>query len=142
MSKEGAVCVLRRACELWAAGDLPELLSHFRDDLVFWVHADPPEVSLVGKGMSKALFAERLQGLLDQFAVQEFKLRSIWHDGLWHHTSVAYRYRHHLSGHEIDDTMHHKWGFVGDKIAHFELFYDAAKMRAFLGMAAVAAGVA
>jgi hypothetical protein len=39
---------------------------------------------------------------------------------------------------EVDGAMRHKWRFVGDEIAHFELFHDSERMRAFYKMAAAA----
>ena len=51
---------------------------------------------------------------------------------------VAFRYRHRASGLEVDGTMRHKWRFVGDKIAHFELFHDSPRMHAFYNLAAAA----
>ena len=36
----------------------------------------------------------------------------------------------------LDGTMRHLWRFVGDEIAHFELFHDAPRMRAFYAMTA------
>jgi ketosteroid isomerase-like protein len=139
MSASDARRVLGRACALWADGDLPGLLSHFVDDVVFTVHARPHGASLVGEGMSRALFAHRLESLLDHFAVLDFQLQSMTTDGLWHYTRVGYSYRHHASGLVLDGTMRHKWGFVDDKIAHFELYHDAARMRAFLDMAMLVA---
>ena len=49
---------------------------------------------------------------------------------------AQYRYRHRTGGMEVDGTMRHLWRFVGDEIAHFELFHDAPRMRAFYAMTA------
>jgi hypothetical protein len=38
---------------------------------------------------------------------------------------------------EVDGIMRHIWLFIGDEIAHFELFHDSRRMRAFYEMAAV-----
>jgi ketosteroid isomerase-like protein len=135
MKTVDACLVLRRACALWRTGNLPRLLANFEDDVVFSVHARPNAPSVVGEGLGKALFAQRLETLLDEFVVEEFELQGVWRSGFWYHTRVRYLYRHHVSGLVIDGTMRHKWGLVGDKIAHFELFHDAARMRAFLDMA-------
>lgn len=89
--------------------------------------------------MGKILFAHRLQALLDEFEVLNFTLQSVTTDRLWHYSRVGYSYRHHASRLVIDGTMRHKWGFIGDQIAHFELFHDADRMRAFLDMAALVA---
>ena len=139
MAASGPCRVLGKACGLWGDSDLPALLALFRDDVVFSVHGRPSAASIVGKGMGKALFAHRLEALLDEFAVLDFQLQSVTTDWLWYYARVGYRYRHHASGLIIDGTMRHQWGFVGDRIAHFELFHDADRMRAFLDMAALVA---
>jgi ketosteroid isomerase-like protein len=139
MAASNARIVLGDACALWTAGDLPRLLSCFVDDVVFSVHSRPPAASLVGEGLGKVLFAHRLEMLLDEVEVLAFDLQSVTTVGLWHYSRVRYRYRHHVSRMVIDGTMRHKFAFVGNKIAHFELFHDAHRMRAFYDMAGLVA---
>ena len=49
-------------------------------------------------------------------------------------------YRHRATRLDVDGQMRHKWLFIGDEIAGFELFHDARRMRAFYDLAQ--AGVA
>ena len=140
MSASNSRLVLGDACALWARGDLPGLLSHFVDDVVFSVHSRPHAASLVGEGLGKVLFARRLEALLDQVEVLAFDLQSVTTDGIWHRSRVRYLYRHHANRMVIDGTMSHRFGFIGDKIAHFELFHDTHRMRAFYDMAGPVAG--
>ena len=57
--------------------------------------------------------------------------------GVWMQSRAQFRYRHRDSGMEVDGIMRHIWLFIGDEIAHFELFHDSRRMRAFYEMAAV-----
>ena len=140
MAESDARVVLGNACALWAAGDLPKLLQLFVDDVVFTVHSRPCAASMVGEGLGKVLFAQRLETLLDQVEVLAFDLEGVTTDGLWHTSRVRYRYRHHANGLVIAGTMRHKFGFVADRIAHFELFHDTHRMRAFYDIAACGGG--
>ena len=137
MQASDARLVLGNACALWEAGDLPRLLSNFLDDVVFSAHARPQAPSMLGQGLGKVLFARRLEALLDQVEVLAFALQeqSVTRDGIWYWSRVTYRYRHHASRMIIEGSMRHKWGFVGKRIAHFELFHDADRMRAFYDVA-------
>jgi ketosteroid isomerase-like protein len=129
--------VIVGACALWEAGDLPRLLSHFMDDVVFTVHARANAPSMLGDGLGKVLLARRLEALLDEVEVETFDLHehSLTTDGIWHFCRVSYRYRHHASGEMIEGSMRQKWGFVGAGVAQFEIFHDADRMRAFYDFA-------
>lgn len=135
MSANGARLVVADACASWAAGDVHGLLSLFVDDVVFSVHSRPGAASLVGEGLGKVLFAQRLEMLLDQVEVVVFDLSNVTTDGFWHHCRVRYRYQHRANRMIIDGSMRHKFAFVGHKIAHFELFHDTHRMRAFYDLA-------
>ena len=135
MKSDVACLVLHDACTLWREGNLSKLLVNFEDELVFNVHARRSAPSLVGQGLSKALFSQRLEALLDEFNVMDFEMEGAWRTGFWHFLRVRYVYQHHVSRLIIDGSMRFRLGFVGDKIAHFELFHDSDRMRAFLDMA-------
>ena len=72
------------------------------------------------------------------FEVEAFSLQQVAAKGLWMQSRALFRYRHRASGMEVDGAMRHKWLFVGDEIAHFELFHDSPRMRAFYKMTAAA----
>ncbi len=129
--------VVGSACALWAEGKLTKLLRLFADDAVFAVHSQPHAASFVGEGVGKVLFAQRLEMLLDQVEVLSFDPVGLTTtDRLWHYSRVRYRYRHHASRLVIAGTMRQKFGFVGDRIAHYELMHDTHRMRAFYNLAA------
>jgi hypothetical protein len=131
--------VLGDACASWREGNIAGVLAHLLDDVVFNVHALPGKASIVGEGMGKALFGNRLAMLLDEIEVQRFDLQGVVRHGLWHFSRVEYIYRHRATGMRIDGSMRHQWGFVGARIGHFEVFHDSARMCAFFDMAGLLA---
>jgi ketosteroid isomerase-like protein len=138
MQASDARLILDDVYASWKGGDLPATLSYFTENLVFAVHSTPNTASLVGDGMGRDDFGSRLEMFLRKFEVEEFKLQHpVTTNGVWMQSKVAFRYRHRASGWDVDGTMRHKWLFVGDEIAHFELFHDSPRMHAFYEMAAV-----
>jgi hypothetical protein len=133
--------VISSACALWAAGAVNGLLLHFTDDVVFAVHARPNAPSLLGEGLGRVLLERRLEAVLDQIEVQSFKVyrQSFTTDGFWYFSRASFRYRHRVSRLIIEGTMRQKWGLVGARIAHFEIFHDSDRMRAFYDVAGLAA---
>jgi len=141
-ASDHARLVVGNACALWAEGKLTRLLRLFADDSVFAVHSQPQAPSLVGEGVGKVLLAQRLDMVLDQVEVQAFDPVGLTTDGIWHYSRVRFRYRHHVSRLVISGTMRQKFGFVGDRIAHYQLFHDSHRMRAFYNLATHAACIA
>jgi ketosteroid isomerase-like protein len=130
--------ILGDAYASWEGGDVLRTLSYFTDDVVFAVHATPDSASLIGAGLGRDEFGGRLERFLGQFEVEAFTLQQVTAKGIWLQSRAHFRYRHRASGMEVDGAMRHKWRFVGDEIAHFELFHDSPRMRAFYKMAAAA----
>ena len=122
----------------WEGGDVLTTLSFFAISVVFAVHSSPKAASLIGVGMGRDEFGDRLELLLRKYEVEQFKLQQVNANGIWVKSKVAFRYRHRASGWHFDSTMRHKCLFVGDEIAQFDLYYDAALMHAFHEMAEAA----
>ncbi len=120
----------------WEQGDLPSTVSYFTEDVGFAVHSAPDAASLIGAGRGRDDFGDRLETFVRKFQVEEFKLLHVAQKGFWLQSKAHFRYRHRDSGLEVDGLMRHRWLFVGDQIAHFELFHDSPRMRAFYKMAA------
>jgi hypothetical protein len=113
-------------------------LRNFHEDTVFSVHARPGGTSMLGHGLGKVPLGRRLASLLDHIEVMAFDLQAVARQSIWHNSRLRYRYRHRATGLVIEGSMRHKCAFVGSTIAHFELFHDADRMRAFFAMAASA----
>ena len=141
MHARNARLVINSACALWSASEVGGLLPHFVEDVFFAVHARPSAPSMLGEGLGKVLLESRLEALLDEVEVQSYRMltHSFMTDGFWYFSRVHYRYRHRVSGLVIDGTMRQKWGFVGTKIAHCEIFHDSDRMRAFYDVAGLTA---
>ncbi len=79
--------------------------------------------------------------MLDEVEIQSFRMQrhSFVTDGFWYFSRVNFLYRHRVSHLMIEGTMRQKWGLVGTKIAHFEIFHDSDRMRAFYDVAGSAA---
>lgn len=137
MVADDAHLILGDVYASWERGDLPTTLSYFAESVVFAVHATLDSGSLIGAGFGRYDFGDRLEMFLHRFKVQEFELKQVTAKGLWLQSRAHFRYRHRTTGMEIDGTMRHKWRFVGDEIAHFELFHDSQRMRAFYAMTAL-----
>jgi ketosteroid isomerase-like protein len=136
MQASDARLILDDVYASWERGDLLSTLSYFTKSLVFVVHSSPNAPSLIGAGFGRDRFAHRLELFLGQFKVEDFKLLSMRADGDGFSSSVAYRYRHRVSGLDVEGRMRHTWRFVGDEIAHFELFHDTPRMHAFYNLTA------
>ena len=139
MNAGNACLILGDLYKSWERGDLRGTLSYFVANVVFAVHSADNGTSLVGKGIGRSLLSDRLEECLGHFEVRKFKLGPVSVKGVWVQSRAAFLYRDRTTGMEIDGTMRHRWRFVGDEVAHFELFYDSPRMRAFYDLAAVEA---
>lgn len=134
MTAGDARCIVYDACVSWAAADLDGLRSLLLPDLVFAVYSRPGAPSLVGEGRGRTLFLQRLGQLLEQVEVLQFHPICVTTDGFWHQARVRFLYRHRNNGIAIEGRMRLRFAFVGLQIAHFELFHDTHRMRAFYRM--------
>jgi ketosteroid isomerase-like protein len=119
----------------WERGALDATLSYCMPDMAFAVHASQDAPSFVGSGVGRDAFGQRLEEFARQFAVEAFRLHLLRTEGIMLVSTVAFRYRHRATRLDVDGHMRHKWLFVGDEIAGFELFHDARRMRAFYDLA-------
>lgn len=137
MLEHHAGLILSDLYSSWERGDLFGTLSYFAPSAVFAVHAMPESASLIGAGTGLDDLGDRLEKFLHRVEVREFKLLQVVSKGLWTQSRAYFRYRHRNGSMEVDGTMRHLWKFIGDEIAHFELFHDSQCMRAFYAMAAL-----
>jgi hypothetical protein len=139
MLEHHARLILGDVYRSWEAGDLLNTLSYFAASALFAVHATPDGASLIGAGYGRDDLGNRLEMFLRQFEVREFRLLRVVSKDLWTQSRAYFRYRHRNGSMEVDGSMRHLWRFIGDEIAHFELFHDSQGMRAFYAMAALEA---
>jgi len=134
MPECGAGLILEDVYASWEEGDLLSTLSYFAKGVTFAVHSTPDGASLIGAGFGRDYFGDRLEMFLRRFEVQQFKLQQVTAVGVCVQSRAFFKYRHRVSGMEVDGTMRHVWRFAGDEIADFELFHDSPRMRAFYAM--------
>lgn len=139
MNAGNACLILGDLYKSWERGDVSGALSYFAENVVFAVHSADNGTSLIGNGMGRDLLGRGLADCLARFEVRRFELGPVTVRGVWVQSKAGFLYRDRSTGVEIDGTMRHVWRFVGDEIAHFELFYDSPRMRAFYDLAAVRA---
>jgi hypothetical protein len=137
MLEHHARLILSDLYSSWEGGDLFSTLSYFAPSAVFAVHATPAGASLIGAGTGLHDLGNRLDMFLNRVEVREFKLLQVVSKGIWTQSRAYFRYRHRNGSMQVDGTMRHLWKFIGDEIAHFELFHDSQCMRAFYAMAAL-----
>ena len=141
MLEHHAQLILGDVYSSWQAGDLLGTLSYFAPNAIFTVHATPQAASLIGAGRGRDELGGRLEMFLGHIEVREFKLLQVVSKGFWTQSRAYFRYRQLNGSMEVDGTMRHLWKFIGDEIAHFELFHDSQCMRAFYAMAALESAV-
>jgi ketosteroid isomerase-like protein len=136
MNAGNACLILGDLYKSWERGDLCTALSYFAENVVFAVHSAANGTSLVGNGVGRSQLGAGLDECLRRFEVRKFELAQVSVKGVWVQSKALFVYRNRNTGTEIDGSMRHRWRFVGDEIAHFELFYDSPRMRAFYDLAA------
>ena len=124
--------VLECAYAAWAARDLDGTLARFADDVTFIIHLPPEVAPLVGEAKGKANLAARLRAILDEFDFIEYVPLQIRADGDACSSRIRFHYRHKATGLDYEGTMRHVCRVAGDRIAHFEEFHDAERVRTFL----------
>ncbi len=129
--------IVEDACTAWEVGNSTAALADFSEDVVFSVHAPESAASVIGCGQGRAELERRLGGYLQNIQVRYYEVLRIMvrRDGTLR-SSVRFIYRHRREPLEIEGTMSHVWRFKGGKVARFEVFYDALRMRAFYDLIA------
>jgi ketosteroid isomerase-like protein len=118
----------------WAAQDLSTVGACLHDDAVYQLHLPPGAWSICGAVRGKSTILKSLGDILRDFEVLEYRpLKISDADGLW--TSRArIHYGHRATGLSYEATIRNVWKIEGDRIRRFEVFHDAARLRAFFEM--------
>jgi len=119
----------------WAAQDLAMVGACLHHDAVYLLHLPPGAWPISGAVRGRATILKSLGEILRDFEVLEYRPLKITNlDGLW--TSRAkIHYGHRATGLSYEATISNVWRIDGDKIRSFEVFHDAARLRAFFEMA-------
>lgn len=115
----------------WAAQDLAAVGSCLHNDAVYLLHLPAGAWPISGAVRGRARILKSLGEILRDFEVLEYRpLKITEADGIW--TSRArIHYGHRATGLSYEATISNAWTVRGDRIAHFEVFHDTARLRAF-----------
>lgn len=118
----------------WAAQDLATVGACLHEDAVYLLHLPPGAWPIAGAVRGKATILKSLGDILRDFEVVEYRPLKIANvDGLWTSRAKIY-YGHRATGLSYEATIRNVWHIDGDKIRSFEVFHDAARLRAFFEM--------
>jgi ketosteroid isomerase-like protein len=118
----------------WAAQDLSSVAACLHRDAVYKLHLPPGAWPIAGSVRGKQRIVASLAEILRDFEVLEYRpLKISEEDGVT--TSRArIHYGHRATGLTYEATISNLWHIAGDKVRHFEIFHDAARLRAFFEM--------
>ena len=119
----------------WAAQDLASVGACLHQDAVYLLHLPAGAWPLSGVVRGRATILTSLSEILQDFEVLAYRPLKITDadDGIW--TSRArIHYGHRATGLSYEATISNVWRVDGDKIRSFEVFHDAARLRAFFEM--------
>lgn len=118
----------------WAAQDLRAVAACLHRDAGYTLHLPEGAWPIAGAVRGKRKIVASLAEILQDFEVVEYRpLKIADSDGIW--TSRAkIHYGHKATGLSYEATIRNVWHIEGDKVRHFEVFHDAARLRAFFEM--------
>ncbi|MBX9588959.1 MAG: nuclear transport factor 2 family protein [Hyphomonadaceae bacterium] len=118
----------------WAAQDLSAVAACLHRDAVYTLHLPKDAWSISGDVCGRQKIIASLADILRDFEVLEYRPLKIA-DGDGISTSRAkIHYGHRATGLSYEATIRNVWRIQGDKVRHFEVFHDAARLRAFYEM--------
>jgi hypothetical protein len=86
--------VLEAMYASWAVKDLAAVLACCADDILFILHVPTEIVAFAGETRGKADLAPRLQAILRDFDILNYRPRLIAEDDDGFHTQIHYHFRH------------------------------------------------
>ena len=118
----------------WSAQDLAAVAGCLHHDAVYKLHLPPGAWPIAGIVRGKATIIKSLDEILRDFEVLEYRPLKITNaDGTWK-SRAKIHYGHRATGLSYEATIRNVWQIEGDKIRKFEVFHDAARLRAFFEM--------
>ena len=118
----------------WAAQDLGSVAACLHRDAAYTLHLPEGAWPIAGAVRGRQEIVTSLAEILRDFEVIEYRpLKIAKVDGLW--TSRAkIHYGHKATGLSYEANIRNVWHIEGDKVRRFEVFHDAARLRAFFEM--------
>lgn len=119
----------------WAGHDLPAVAGCLHRDAVYTLHLPKGAWSITGDVRGKSSIVAALTEVRRHFEVLEYRPLKVTEEDISITTSRAkIHYVHRATGLSYEATIRNRWRIEGDKVRHFEVFQDAARLRAFFEM--------
>lgn len=119
----------------WAAQNLPAVAACLHRDAVYRLHLPEGAWSIAGDVRGRQRIVTSLADILRDFEVVEYRPLKVVEDAAGIVESRArIHYGHKATGLSYEATIRNRWRIEGDKVRHFEVFHDAARLGAFFEM--------
>ena len=118
----------------WASEDLAMLGDCLHEQAVSIIHMPRGTWPMSGPLVGKPAVLGALAAVARAFEVVEYRpLKMSCEAGVWT-CRARIHYGHRATGLSYEATTRNVWKVVGDRIVSYEVFHDAARLRAFYGM--------
>ena len=118
----------------WAAQDLRSVAACLHRDAIYRLHLPEGSWPLVGNVRGKHKIIASLGDILRDFEVVEYRPLKITESDDIAISRARIHYGHKATGLSYEANIRNVWHIEGDKVRHFEVFHDAARLRAFFEM--------
>jgi ketosteroid isomerase-like protein len=118
----------------WAAQDLRSVAACLHRDAIYTLHLPEGSWPLAGSVRGKQKIIASLGDILRDFEVVEYRPLKITESDDIATSRAKIHYGHKATGLSYEASIRNVWHIEGDKVRHFEVFHDAARLRAFFEM--------
>jgi ketosteroid isomerase-like protein len=118
----------------WAAQDIQAVAGCLHRNAVYTLHLPEGAWPIAGHVRGKQKIVTSLDDILRDFEVVEYRPLKITTTGDVARSRAKIHYGHRATGLSYEANISNVWRIEGDKIRSFEVFHDAARLRAFFEM--------
>jgi ketosteroid isomerase-like protein len=118
----------------WAAQDLHAVAACLHRDATYTLHLPKGAWPIAGDVRGKRKIVTSLAEILRDFEVVEYRPLKITDADEVSTSRAKIHYGHRATGLSYEATIRNVWRIEGDKVRSFEVFHDAARLRAFFEM--------
>lgn len=118
----------------WAAQDVQSVAACLHPQAAYKVHLPKGAWPIAGDVRGKRAIVSLLAEVVRDFEVLEYRPLKIIEADDEATSRAKIHYGHRGTGLSYEATVRNVWHIEGDKVRHFEVFHDAARLRAFFEM--------
>ena len=118
----------------WAAQDLSSVAACLHRDATYTLHLPKGAWPIAGDVRGKRKIVTSLAEILRDFEVVEYRPLKVTESDDAATSRAKIHYGHKATGLSYEATIRNVWRIEGDKVRSFEVFHDAARLRAFFEM--------